>query len=107
MALTLVVNNNPAPVVPLKPKPASAPVDPVREAAVDAATDVLAAEAMHDAVERLLATRNGPHGRSSLSRLLCDAWRAGAVYGYQAAPAECSETMADVIRLHGESLDGA
>jgi len=83
--LTLVVDNTPTPAAPKPAKPAAPTPDPVRDAAVDASTTLEAANAMHDAVERLLERRNGPHGASPIARLMCDAWRAGAVYGGVAA----------------------
>jgi hypothetical protein len=105
--LALIVSDKPAPapVTQLKPaKPAAPRLDPVREAAVDASATLEAANAMHDAVERLLERRRGPHGVSSIARLMCDAWRAGAVYGGVALAqgqieAGIADALADIIDL--------
>lgn len=101
--LTLVTDTTPRPDIAPAPKPKRGP-NPILDAAIDATGTLEAASSLGDAVEIALE-RMRERPTVSLTAILADIWRAGAVHGYQAACADrveagIAEALADVIPLH-------
>ena len=101
--LTLVTDHTPRPDIAPVPKPTRGP-DPILDAAIDATGTLEAGNALGDAVETALE-RMHQRPTVSLTAILADIWRAGAVHGYQAActdrmEAGIADALADVTPLH-------
>jgi hypothetical protein len=108
--LHLVTDPSVATVTPLeqpaKPAPNFTPViDPIRDAAIEAALDPDVLHDMDDTIQTALTRMHRDNGATPLAGLLIDVWRTAFTVGYQAAYTDqahadfADDTLAEVVHI--------